>query len=215
MLTTTGAGRRTAPLVPKRFALFSALLMMVMQLSFGAFAQAAPQTTASSSQVSQQPAPPLPGSPQNQMTQGQGPNSQAKENAGGEAELRVPDLSTVEFRGINGHTLLEYGLIICGLGFLFGIVVLVQLKNLPVHRAMREVSDLIYETCKTYLFTQGRFLLFLWVFIAIVIVLYFSVLAPVEGKSVAVTLPIILLFSLLGMAGSYGVAWFGIRVNTF
>ena len=80
---------------------------------------------------------------------------------------------------------------------------------------MREISELIYETCKTYLFTQGKFLLLLWVFIAIVIVLYFGILSPVPGKSIAVTLPIILLFSLIGMGGSYSVAWFGIRVNTF
>ena len=90
-----------------------------------------------------------------------------------------------------------------------------KLKDLPVHSAMREISELIYETCKTYLFTQGKFLLFLWVFIAIVIVLYFGILSPVPGKSIAVTLPIILLFSLIGMGGSYSVAWFGIRVNTF
>jgi K(+)-stimulated pyrophosphate-energized sodium pump len=80
---------------------------------------------------------------------------------------------------------------------------------------MREISELIYETCKTYLVTQGKFLLLLWVFIAIVIVLYFGMLAPVPGKSVLLTLPIILLFSLIGMGGSYAVAWFGIRVNTF
>src|SRR5260370_30843920 len=79
---------------------------------------------------------------------------------------------------------------------------------------MRELSELIYETCKTYLITQGKFLLLLWVFIAIVIVLYFGFLAPVPGKPVALTLPIILLFSVIGMGGSYGVAWFGIRVNT-
>jgi K(+)-stimulated pyrophosphate-energized sodium pump len=90
-----------------------------------------------------------------------------------------------------------------------------RLKNLPVHRAMREISELIYETCKTYLITQGRFILFLWVFIAVIITLYFGWLKPVPGKSVALTLPIILLFSLIGIAGSYGVAWFGIRVNTF
>src|SRR2546428_779776 len=80
---------------------------------------------------------------------------------------------------------------------------------------MREISELIYETCKTYLTTQGKFLLLLWVFIAIVIVLYFGVLAPVPGKPVTTTLPIILFFSLVGMGGSYSVAWFGIRVNTF
>src|ERR1700744_4195074 len=80
---------------------------------------------------------------------------------------------------------------------------------------MRDISELIYETCKTYLFTQGKFLMLLWLFIAVVIILYFGVLAPVPGKSIAVTLPIILFFSLVGIAGSYGVAWFGIRVNTF
>jgi K(+)-stimulated pyrophosphate-energized sodium pump len=217
MLTTTGAGRRTAPLVPKCVALSSALLIMIALLSFGAFAQAAPQTAGPSSPISQQqapqPAPPLPGSSQNQMTQGQGPSPQAKGNAGGEAELRVPDLGTVEFHGIKGPTLLEYGLIICGLGFLFGIVALVQIKNLPVYRSMREVSDLIYETCKTYLITQGKFLLLLWVFIAVIAAVYFGALRPIHP--VSTTLPIILLFSLIGMAGSYGVAWFGIRVNTY
>jgi K(+)-stimulated pyrophosphate-energized sodium pump len=80
---------------------------------------------------------------------------------------------------------------------------------------MREISELIYETCKTYLITQGKFLLLLWIFIAVVIVLYFGFLAPVPGKPISTTLPIILLFSLVGMGGSYGVAWFGIRVNTF
>jgi len=90
-----------------------------------------------------------------------------------------------------------------------------RLKNLPVHRSMREISELIYETCKTYLITQGKFLILLWVFIAVIITIYFGWLKPVPGKSVALTLPIILLFSLVGIAGSYGVAWFGIRVNTF
>jgi len=80
---------------------------------------------------------------------------------------------------------------------------------------MREVSELIYETCKTYLVTQGKFLLFLWLFIAVIIVLYFGVLSPVPDKPVSTTLPVILLFSLIGIGGSYGVAWFGIRVNTF
>jgi K(+)-stimulated pyrophosphate-energized sodium pump len=80
---------------------------------------------------------------------------------------------------------------------------------------MLEISELIYETCKTYLITQGKFLLILWLFIAVVIVLYFGVLSPVPDKPIAITLPVILLFSLVGIAGSYGVAWFGIRVNTF
>ena len=135
--------------------------------------------------------------------------------AGGEAGLKVPDLSTVNFLGMNGHALLSLGLLFCAAGLLFGLVIYVQLKNLPVHRTMREMSELIYETCKTYLVTQGKFILLLWVFIAVIISLYFGYLAPVPGKSIAVTLPIILLFSLVGIGGSYGVAWFGIRVNTF
>jgi K(+)-stimulated pyrophosphate-energized sodium pump len=138
------------------------------------------------------------------------------EEAGGEANLRLPDLSSVTFLGrFDGHRLLLFGIGICVLGLLFGMWIFTRLKNMPVHRAMREISELIYETCKTYLVTQGKFLLLLWVFIAIIIILYFGVLAPVAGKSVAVTLPVILAFSLIGMAGSYAVAWFGIRVNTF
>ena len=137
------------------------------------------------------------------------------EPAGGEANLKLPDLSSVNFLGVNGHALLTIGLLFCVGGLLFGLAIYVQLKNLPVHRTMREISELIYETCKTYLVTQGKFILLLWIFIAVIISLYFGYLAPVTGKPVAVTLPIILLFSLVGIAGSYGVAWFGIRVNTF
>src|SRR5690242_7788525 len=137
------------------------------------------------------------------------------DEAGGEANLKLPDLSQVRFLGTDGHTLLLFGILFCLFGLAFGMTIYVRLKNLPVHQAMRDISELIYETCKTYLITQGKFLLLLWIFIAIVIVLYFGVLAPVPGKSVAVTLPIILGFSLVGIAGSYGVAWFGIRVNTF
>jgi K(+)-stimulated pyrophosphate-energized sodium pump len=133
----------------------------------------------------------------------------------GEAGLTLPDLSQVNFLGINGHTLLAYGILFCVLGLIFGMAIFVKLKNLPVHKSMREISELIYETCKTYLTTQGKFLVLLWLFIAVVIVLYFGVLAPVPDKPISTTLPIILLFSLFGMAGSYGVAWFGIRVNTF
>ena len=131
-------------------------------------------------------------------------------SAGGEA-WRLPDLSSVKFWGINGHNLLLFGLIFCALGLIFGLVIYTRLKNLPVHRAMREVSELIYETCKTYLFTQGKFLMLLWLFIAATIVLYFGVLLHYEAVRVA----LILLFSVVGIAGSYGVAWFGIRVNTF
>ena len=138
------------------------------------------------------------------------------EQGGGEANLTLPDLKSVVFSnffGLNGHDLLTWGLLFCAGGLLFGLAIYVQLKNLPVHRTMREMSELIYETCKTYLVTQGKFILLLWVFIAVIISLYFGVLSPVGN--VAVTLPIILAFSLVGIAGSYGVAWFGIRVNTF
>jgi K(+)-stimulated pyrophosphate-energized sodium pump len=141
--------------------------------------------------------------------------ARASEDAAGEANLKLPDLSQVQFLGIDGHKLLLFGILFCIFGLLFGLTIYSRLKNLPVHRSMRDISELIYETCKTYLFTQGKFLLLLWLFIAVVIVLYFGVLAPVPGKSIAVTLPVILAFSLVGIAGSYGVAWFGIRVNTF
>jgi K(+)-stimulated pyrophosphate-energized sodium pump len=139
----------------------------------------------------------------------------AQEAASGEASLQLPDLSQVQFIGMDGHRLLTFGLLFCVFGLLFGLTIYSRLKNLPVHKAMRDVSELIYETCKTYLITQGKFLLLLWVFVGIIIVLYFGALAPVAGKPISTTLPIILLFSLFGMAGSYGVAWFGIRVNTF
>jgi K(+)-stimulated pyrophosphate-energized sodium pump len=132
-------------------------------------------------------------------------------HAGGEANLIVPDLSTVEFHGVNGRTLLMSGLAICALGLLFGLATFVQLKNLPVHASMLEVSELIYETCKTYLVTQGKFILLLELFIGAIMVAYFGVLEHMEPMRVV----IILLFSLVGIGGSYGVAWFGIRVNTF
>ena len=133
----------------------------------------------------------------------------------GEANLKIPDLSSVDFMGMNGHALLLIGLIFCALGLLFGLMIYMNLKNLPVHSSMREMSELIYETCKTYLLTQGKFLALLWIFIAVIIVLYFGVLAPVAGHPIGVTVPIILAFSIIGILGSYGVAWFGIRVNTF
>ena len=140
----------------------------------------------------------------------------AGETVGGEAALKLPDLSQVIFLGrFDGHKLLLIGLLFCVFGLLFGLTIFTKLKNLPVHRAMLEISELIYETCKTYLVTQGKFILILWGFIAVIIAVYFGWLAPVPGKSIGITLPIILLFSLVGIAGSYGVAWFGIRVNTF
>src|SRR5215203_1446611 len=128
-----------------------------------------------------------------------------------EADLLLPDLASRSFFGINGHNLLLGGIVVCVLGMLFGLIMYVQLKNLPVHRSMREISELIFETCKTYLVTQGKFILMLELFIGIVIFVYFGVLSGMEPFRVA----IILLFSLVGIAGSYGVAWFGIRVNTF
>jgi K(+)-stimulated pyrophosphate-energized sodium pump len=133
--------------------------------------------------------------------------------AGGEATLKLPDLSSVSFLGMTGHNLLLIGILFCFFGLLFGLVIYLQLKNLPVHRSMREISELIYETCKTYVITQGKFLMVLWAFIAVIILAYFGWLRPIEP--VGVTLPIILLFSVVGICGSYGVAWFGIRVNTF
>ena len=125
--------------------------------------------------------------------------------------------------GINGRTLLLVGLLVCALGLAFGLGIYTQLKNMAVHRSMREVSELIYETCKTYLQTQGKFLLILWVFIGVAVAVYFGKLAttidPVTHEEVhgfpIGRVVIILLFSLIGMAGSYAVAWFGIRVNTF
>src|SRR5437588_9471723 len=137
------------------------------------------------------------------------------EQAAGEANLKLPDLSQVTFLGMDGHKLLLFGILFCLFGLAFGLTIYTRLKHLPVHQSMRDISELIYETCKTYLQTQGKFLLLLWAFIAIVIVLYFGFLAPIPGKPIAIALPIILAFSLLGMAGSYSVAWFGIRVNTF
>src|SRR3954464_14183685 len=131
---------------------------------------------------------------------------------GGEANLRIPDLNWATFFGMGGHKLLMFGLIVCVLGLAFGMVIYNQLKNMPVHSSMLEVSELIYETCKTYLVTQGKFILVLEIFIGAVIALYFGLLVP--GMT-ATKVIVILLFSLIGIAGSYGVAWFGIRVNTF
>ncbi|HYV62801.1 MAG TPA: sodium/proton-translocating pyrophosphatase, partial [Bryobacteraceae bacterium] len=132
--------------------------------------------------------------------------------AQGEAELKLPDLSTVSFfGGISGPALLMGGLAVSVLGLVFGLMMYTHLRNLPVHESMLEISELIYETCKTYLLTQGKFLLILEIFIGAVIVLYFGVLSALPTFQVL----IILAFSVVGILGSYGVAWFGIRVNTF
>jgi K(+)-stimulated pyrophosphate-energized sodium pump len=135
----------------------------------------------------------------------------AAASEGGEANLVVPDLSSQQFLGVSGRTLLMSGLVVCALGLLFGLTMYSQLRRMRVHQSMLEISELIYETCKTYLVTQGKFILILEVFIGLVIALYFGVLRHFEPFRVA----IILIFSLVGIAGSYGVAWFGIRINTF
>ncbi len=128
-----------------------------------------------------------------------------------EAELVIPDLSSVTFLGIPGSALLSSGVIVCALGLVFGLVIYRQLQAMPVHQSMREISELIYETCKTYLLTQGKFILILWSFIAVIMVAYFGWLRHFSVDRVL----LIIFFSLVGIAGSYGVAWFGIRINTF
>ena len=143
---------------------------------------------------------------------------------GGEASLVLPDLNSATFLGgIGGHTLLLIGLVISALGLVFGFITYAQLKNMPVHRSMREISELIYATCKAYLVQQGKFLMLLWAFIGIIVAIYFGRLVEtvnpatgaIEHGFPLIKVAIILGFSLIGMAGSYGVAWFGIRINTF
>jgi len=151
-----------------------------------------------------------------QAAEAQAPTAPAQQQSaphqgGGEANLKIPDLAQVSFGGMSGRVLLQWGLLVCLLGFGFGLVIYRQLKNLPVHQSMREISELIYETCKTYLVTQGKFLLVLWIFIAVIVTFYFGVLQHFTSQQVA----IILFFSLVGIGGSYGVAWFGMRINTF
>ena len=136
----------------------------------------------------------------------------AQEQGGGEANLHLPDLRVATFLGgINGHNLLLGGLLVSALGLVFGLVIFVRLRNMPVHTCMREVSELIYETCKTYLATQGKFLMVLEIFIAVIIVFYFGLLQGLAAYKVIV----ILLFSVIGISGSFAVAAFGMRVNTF
>jgi len=126
-----------------------------------------------------------------------------------EAELVIPDLAKQSFLGMSGHTLLLYGLVVCFLGIAFSLVQFSQIRNLPVHKSMLEISELIYETCKTYLIQQGKFLAILWAFIAAIMVWYFS--RTMETYKVG----IIVVFSIVGILGSYSVAWFGIRMNTY
>ncbi len=138
----------------------------------------------------------------------------APHGGGGEANLRLPDLGLERFLGgaISGWALLALGLVVSAAGLVFGLSISTRLKNLPVHRSMLEISELIYETAKTYLVTQFKFIGILWAFIAVIIVVYFGVLSEGFGPG---KVAIILLFSLIGIIGSSGVAWFGIRVNTY
>jgi K(+)-stimulated pyrophosphate-energized sodium pump len=128
---------------------------------------------------------------------------------GGEVNIQLPSLEQGEFLGVNGHQILMSGLIVCVLGLLFGAWTYAGVKRLPVHRSMADISDLIYETCKAYMLQQGKLLLVLELFIGSIIIVYFWMIGFEAYRIV-----IILLFSLIGMAGSYGVAWFGIRINT-
>jgi len=144
------------------------------------------------------------------------PGKKAAHKPGGEVNIVLPDFTnannkTAFMGGLSGHNLLLGGLLVSALGLGFGFMIYISLRNMPVHRSMLDISELIYETCKAYLFRQGKFLMILWTFIAIAMVAYFKWLVEVSWTDMA----LILGFSLIGIAGSYGVAWFGIRVNTF
>ncbi|MGP8153307.1 MAG: sodium-translocating pyrophosphatase [Smithella sp.] len=130
----------------------------------------------------------------------------------GEADIKLPDLTQVSFLGgaLSGLTILKAGLIMCLIGMIFGVIQYMQTKNLPAHKAMLDVSQTIWETCKTYLFQQGKFLIALWILIASCMIYYFGAL---QGKVVS-DIIIILVCSIVGILGSYTVAWFGIRINT-
>jgi K(+)-stimulated pyrophosphate-energized sodium pump len=130
-----------------------------------------------------------------------------------EADIKIPDLNQVAFSGLGGMSgsmLMYLGIAICAIGAAFGLVQYMQTKALPVHDSMAKVSHTIWETCKTYLITQGKFLAILWLLIAACMIYYFKVL---QGNTMAHVI-VILLASILGILGSYGVAWFGIRINT-
>jgi hypothetical protein len=131
-----------------------------------------------------------------------------------EANLVIPDMTLKTYvAGLNGRQLLMLGLIVCVAGLVFGLVIYKQLEGMPVHQSMLDVSELIYETCKTYLITQGKFIAVLWAFIAVIMAVYFGVLRADQFTPVKTL--IIIIFSIIGILGSYGVAWFGIRINTF
>jgi len=174
---------------PRRRAWATALMLVVLLSSMGSLVLAAAQ----------------------QAPQADPPQAAAEHHGGGEANLVLPDLSQATFLGTNGRTLLMFGLVVCAGGLLFGYFIHHDIKKQPVHASMAEIGDLIYETCKTYLLQQGKFILILEVFIGAVIAFYYGFLLQFPLERVL----IILAFSLVGIAGSYGVAWYGIRVNTF
>ncbi|MEY4636044.1 MAG: putative K(+)-stimulated pyrophosphate-energized sodium pump [Acidobacteriota bacterium] len=134
---------------------------------------------------------------------------EAHHRPGGEVNIQLPDLNQGDFLGMTGHDILLSGLVVCVLGLLFGLWTYTAVKNLPVHKSMSDVSAIIYETCKAYLIQQGKFLLILELFIGTVMIAYFW-LTGLEASRIA----IVIIFSLIGIAGSYGVAWYGIRINT-
>src|SRR5687767_10988189 len=134
---------------------------------------------------------------------------QPEHRPGGEVNIQLPNLNQGDFLGMTGHQILLSGLVVCVLGLMFGAWTYAGVKRLPVHRSMADISELIYETCKAYLIQQGKFLLILELFIGTIIVAYFALIGFPAYKIV-----IVLLFSLIGIGGSYGVAWYGIRINT-
>ncbi len=133
----------------------------------------------------------------------------AHHRPGGEVNIQLPDLNQGDFLGVTGHQILLSGLVVCVLGLLFGFWTYTAVRNLPVHKSMADVSAIIYETCKSYLIQQGKFLLILELFIGTVMIAYFSLTGLEPGR-----IAIVIVFSLIGIAGSYGVAWYGIRINT-
>jgi K(+)-stimulated pyrophosphate-energized sodium pump len=139
----------------------------------------------------------------------QQPEAAGEHRPGGEVNIQLPDLNQGDFLGMTGHSILMSGLVVCVLGLLFGAWTYTAVKNLPVHRSMADISDLIYETCKAYMIQQGKFLLVLELFIGAIIVAYFALIGFPASR-----IAIVLIFSLIGIAGSYGVAWYGIRINT-
>jgi K(+)-stimulated pyrophosphate-energized sodium pump len=198
--TATGKGGLRASHIVRGLLTFLVVAMLLAAVALPSMAQNQPspaaQPAATTAAVPQTPA----------------PAAQQASEAGGEANLKLPDLDRTTFLGgIGGRTLFQLGVVISLLGLVFGMVIFFRLKNMPVHKAMLEVSELIYATCKAYLMTQARFLAILELFIIAIIVFYFGFLQAMEVYKVV----IIVLFSIIGILGSFSVAAFGMRVNTF